>query len=143
MSSTSFYLNQANIDKASLIVRLMGQKAMTLDQINNLLSANGVENIDIDYLISASRRGWLIRQPNSLYQVDLNMNVKNNLNSLISSNAESVITPTWQHALPVSYLQGGGLLYSPYLTKNSKGQVFYYGVQVLPGSPSINKDLIP
>ena len=139
----SFYLTQSNVTNAALIVRLMGQRAMTLEQINTKLTANSAATVTETYLIQAARLGWLLRQPSSLWQVNLNMDVVNGQNRLISSLAPEVVSAVWKNEQPSSYVGGIGTVYSKALQENVKtGAISLNGTIVKPGTPVINNDLI-
>ena len=139
----SFYLNQANINQAALIVSIIGQKAYTLSQLNTKLTSLSAPIVTESYLIKAAQLGWLLTQPNGLWQVNLNMTVVNQQNLLISSLVPKIVSSLWYNAQPSSYVGGLGIVFSKAVDQNVKtGQISYYGNIVKPGTPVINDALI-
>ena len=139
----SFYQKQANINQAALIVQILGQKAMTMAQINTKLAAQSAPVVNEAYLTSAARLGWLLLQPYNLWQANLNMDTVNGQNRLISSLVPGIIPATWENEQPSSYVGGLGTAYSKALQQIKSGSpITLYGNRILPGTPVVNDALI-
>ena len=138
-----FYTDQTTIDQAALIVSLIGRKAMTLSQINTLLTANSADVVTDKYLSTATKNAWLLTQPYGLYQVNPKMDIMNGNNRLISSLVPTIVESTWHNEQPSSYVGGMGITYSKALQQNtSTGAITLYGQVVHPRIPVVNDALI-
>jgi len=138
---SSFYTNQANITQAASILQVLGQKALTLDQINARLTTPTTEA----FLAQGAKNGWLMAQPDQLWQYNPLMNVANNQNRLISSYVPKLISGMSSNELPASYLGGAGVVWSKAVALSTCCASYpytLYGDNIKPGVPVVNPEFI-
>lgn len=84
--------------------------------------------MDETQLLLGVKRGWLLGQPDALYQVNPRMNRVNPLNRLISSWVPKLINISMSQELPASYFPGLGLVSSVQLAPKNSGANLYLGI---------------
>jgi hypothetical protein len=80
-----------------------------------------VANVDEAVLDLGVKRGWLLGQPDALWQVNPHMNRDNPLNRLISSWVPKLIETSMSQEVPASYVPGFGLVSSVRLAPKNTG----------------------
>lgn len=139
----SFYLNQNSINQAVLITQIIGRGALTLAQINSGLTAASASTVTETYLVQAARNGWLLLQPNGLWQVNRYMNIRNALNTLISSYIPNLTLTASKNQTPASYIGGIGTIFSQAVQQTTPtAPITYYGTIIKPGLPLVNDTFI-
>jgi hypothetical protein len=119
--SSSSYFSQTYVDLAAAVCKALQRRALTLSQINSLLATAGVAPVDEATLELGVQRGWLLGQPEGLYQVNPWMDRFNPMNRLIGSWVPKLIDTSMSQELPASYVPGFGLTSSIRLAPKNSG----------------------
>jgi len=138
MSTPTTFLSQAYIDMAAAVCAALQRRALTLSQINSRLVAAGKAEVDEAALTLGVQRGWLLGQPDALYQVNPWMDRANPLNRLIGSWVSNLVDPSMMQELPASYVPGLGLQPSVRLAPKNSGM----SLSNLYGLPSVTRSAV-
>lgn len=119
--SPTVFLSQSYVDMAAAVCKALQRRALTLSQINSRLAAAGVADVSEAQLLLGVQRGWLLGQPDALYQVNPHMDRANPLNRLVGSWVPKLVDASMSQELPVSYVPGFGLTSSVRLAPKNSG----------------------